>query len=414
MKILSQEQTLHFQRLLSILKEYGFGYDISATGAGKTIVSLKLAKKLNVPAVVIGPPTLKSNWLNEAKEEDIEVLFLSNSSMNKIGSLVNEKSMIIIDESHAFKNKSQRTNSLLKYTTSSSYNFKYVLFLSATPFDHPRQSGVFNSLTKGISKDLVMSRIMFEHKTKVKSFLCFVNQSEEELKMYYQGNSQIFMASNSEEFKEDNFNPSIFNSGLKKIHSSLISALLQVIGDFSRRSKLIICLKFKEHFEVVSEFLGKKNVLILNGDTSMNSRADIVSKFQKPSWEYRAILISASVGGVGIDLDDQEGIFPRIIIALPLFISEYIQLVGRVQRKNTRSDAEVLVLQPKRERSYFKRQLEVKGQVLKLFGRNLDFKKKWEHSKNCDARIFGMLIKKKFGKDLAGVILNMCCSCFHF
>lgn len=411
MKNLSSEQEKHLRRELYALQNFGVCYDTSTTGAGKTIVSLKLVKELRVSAVVVGPPTLRENWAREAGEEGVQIRFVSFAMMLKLKDLRHGEEMIIVDESHALKNASQTTKNFLDSRQS---QFKYVLFLSATPFDHPRQADIFKRLIgKSIDVGEVMSSIKFSHNSAVHSFLCFVEQSEEDSKLYAKGKFLIGNANRTLDAGEEknNFNPVAFNAGMKKIHDSLLAPLVSLIKESSKRCKIIVCIKFEDHFEAVKSHFQNENVLVLNGSTSMASRDQLISKFQRPDWEYRILLLSAAVGGIGIDLDDQNGKFPRRIFALPLFMSEYIQLVGRVQRRNTKSDAKVFVVQPRRKKTYFRSQMEVKGKVLESFGRKLEFKKKWSHADDCDAPKFASCLRKKFGRDIGGIITHMSCSC---
>lgn len=401
MKHLSFEQSKHYERLVDIFAVSKIACDVSTTGAGKTVVSLKVAKKLGMPVVIVAPPTLRKTWLTEAAAEEVTALFVSNCALKF--SQISSPHMLIVDESHAFKNASNRTAELFQ----NKGKFRYILFLSATPYDHPRQESIIRNLVGARGLKCISSRVEFTHNTSVNNYLYYVNQTTDELSQYSKGYSLIAQSSSrGDDANGTVFTPAIFCSGLRKIHASLINSLVELVSRNLEKNKLIVCVKFEDHFALLKEIYPA--ALTLNGSAPMSKRSEIIAKFQKPTWEHSILLLSAAVGGIGIDLDDQHGGFPRKVISLPLFISEYIQLVGRIQRRNTRSDARVYVIQPKRERTYFSSQFEVKSKVLATFGCHITFNRTWDHSDDCVSKHIENYIQISCIATLVG---EYCCTC---
>jgi superfamily II DNA or RNA helicase len=145
--------------------------------------------------------------------------------------------------------------------------------------------------------------------------------------------------------------------------------------------KFVIVLTFIRHFDYLTEALADLTpVLVLNGETPMTERSEVISKFQQNDLEYRVIAISAEVGSVGIELDDKDGKYPRHMICLPMTNGvNFCQAIGRIQRTKTQSHSRVTVVQPnKAVTTYFKSQITRKFQVLGQFMTVPEFKNYYE------------------------------------
>ena len=365
-------QREHFDRLVDILKTHKVAIDSSITGAGKTVVAMELGryflKFMHVKKIyVFAPPTLEFHWnsyISNLSNSD-NWKFYSSHSLHKV-KLV-EESLIIVDECHLFKNNVKRTDILKKIMRES----KKVLMLSATPFDDMRQLNNIMELfylDKPEKIETQLSTMSFKYKTNTCFFYYHVTQTEQEIKMYKDGYNSITYCYQDIPGQEKIFRPQIFNKGLHKIHDSLLDGLVRLIRKCidDTKDKLVVVLYFKNTFErLEKEF---DNILILNGETPFNKRKEIIAKFQEQNLEHRICAISAEVGSVGIELDDKFGKYPRHMIILPMANSiNFCQAVGRIQRTKTLSDSKVTVVQPIRDVTYFKKQIERKFRVLEKF-----------------------------------------------
>lgn len=167
MSTLYEYQFSHFTRLLKVYEKSHFALDSSATGCGKTIIAITLAKHFDMKLFVICPNGAKEQWLAEAEkfgasDRIIDVINyeafagrgLTNpkhgyvemggkkgeifwSPTKKAVRLVRNPLLLVYDEAHYLKNRSRRADTLAALSRS-------VLFIgsnskiycsSATPFD---------------------------------------------------------------------------------------------------------------------------------------------------------------------------------------------------------------------------------------------------------------------------------------
>lgn len=397
-------QESHFKNLCETLNSHKMACDTSLTGAGKTIVAVKIAKHFNLPICVIAPPTLRDQWTKTCAEEEVPLTFVSVSALNTIN--LDRECLMVSDECHVFKNASQRTRSFVQLLRNRFV--KFVLLLSATPLDHPRQEPIFQTLINAVcpstTLDTICCRMSLAHSAKLFCELYHIFQTKEELKLYQAGRYSIYSFAREEHLR----NGAIFMSGLVKIHDSLFEGLKRYLAQ-GATNKTIVCLKFDHHFRALKAIY--PNALILNGSTPMSQRASIIAKFQRPSTEFTLLLISAAVGGVGVDLDDTDGQWPRQVICMPLFAYEFVQLLGRVQRRNTRSNSKIVVIQPATVLTYFRTQMKIKGRILeKFFIENVNtdkFKRNWEHEEDCSS----VFVRKNYQGAQYGIIAEYACSC---
>ena len=69
-------------------------------------------------------------------------------------------------------------------------------------------------------------------------------------------------------------------------------------------------------------------------------RWETIQKFQRGDSEYRLLVVNVAVASSGIDLDDKEGGYPRVMYVSPMYNPLTLHQLGhRVMRMNTRSDA---------------------------------------------------------------------------
>jgi hypothetical protein len=110
-------------------------------------------------------------------------------------------------------------------------------------------------------------------------------------------------------------------------------------------AKIIAYLNYRAPLDALSYALSSYAPLVLNGATSDKERLRGVVAFQKPTDEVRLIIAHPSVGGVGVNLDDTDGRFPRTQFACPsfMFIAMH-QLTGRVARTSTMSNSETYIV----------------------------------------------------------------------
>ena len=135
---------------------------------------------------------------------------------------------------------------------------------------------------------------------------------------------------------------------LMDIESAKIPLLERLVHDSldtHERRKVIVCVNYRQSIDTLKSSLCDYNPLILDGTLSVKQRASVIEKFQMPSTKHRLLIGNFAVCSTGIDLDDKHGDYPRVMYANPQYntITTY-QLCHRVQRMDTRSDAEIYMV----------------------------------------------------------------------
>lgn len=380
----------HFERLINIFSSNKIAVDCSKTGSGKTIIALKLADYFLTQqgyhrVIIICPPTLIEQWRKYIQNHPC-VVVMSSYSLHKIDLDKQKKFFLIVDECHLFKNDVQRTRMLKKIIP----NIDRALMISATPFDDTRQminvQSIFN-LKKGKDMKSILSSMDFDYRHTVKYALYHIPQDDTHYEMYNKGYKHILNATKPrDEGVDRSFDPKLFSAGIQKIHDSLIDYLIEFVKHSRQNEpecKLVIVMNYTRHFEKFEKEF--ENVLVLNGQTPISDRKDVISKFQQDDLEYPIICISAEVGSVGIELDDQSGKYPRHMILLPTTNGiSFCQSIGRIQRTHTKSDSRVSIIQPTKMCTYFKSQTHRKFKVMENFMSVPEFENQIEkHKENC-------------------------------
>lgn len=400
---LYQYQKIHLRNLKSAFESYKVVADVSVTGAGKTIVAITTAKRQQMcKIVVIAPPTLRAQWLEYSKKESIEISFYSMYILHRLDEQAVKGAFLVVDEFHNFKNQVRRSEALKRAISASGKT----LLISATPYDHPSQELWVKSLFN--CSEMPSFKMEFSYDSKTSLFHLYLNQNEVQQARYKKGTQAIWSSGVIDIPQE--VRCAQFGIGYKRLHDSLCAPLLRAVKhaySASLKAKIIVGLNFEEHFEKFHrEF---PDALILNGSTPMRARKGIVDKFNQNDLEHRMILVSPRVGGVGIELDDKHGNYPRLVYMLPTCNAiDFYQFIGRVCRTNTRSNSKVYVAQPLKQKTYFKRQMAVKSKVLEQFNKLPTFRSAFEEH-TCIATMLGKYTP--LSRDIKNQIRALLCDC---
>ncbi|MFS8158927.1 MAG: hypothetical protein ACMG6E_01700 [Candidatus Roizmanbacteria bacterium] len=110
--------------------------------------------------------------------------------------------------------------------------------------------------------------------------------------------------------------------------------------------KLILCVPFKEDQQIIREGLELFGVEVLNGEVPIgHPRNKIIDKFNEANSECRVLIMTPEVGGIGVNLHDTDGRFPRIMNVLSTFnFLAMFQATGRSWRRGLRSNVEVNII----------------------------------------------------------------------
>jgi len=123
-----------------IIEEYNGVFIADVVGLGKTFISTKLVKALNLKTLVLAPPSLlddnnPGSWSNVFDEFGIKHRkFASIGKLDAVidSDYINWAEVVVIDESHRFRNQNTDTYSKLAEICKG----KKVILVSATPFNN--------------------------------------------------------------------------------------------------------------------------------------------------------------------------------------------------------------------------------------------------------------------------------------
>ena len=121
-----------------------------------------------------------------------------------------------------------------------------------------------------------------------------------------------------------------------------VTAAVTALGRDSA-TKVVVAVRFLHTLTRVAEMLRPYGVVAIRGDMTHQERVDSVAAFQH-SHDVRAIVITLGAASSGIDLDDQTGDHPRVLVLSADYSAVAVsQVCGRVARLTTKSPVLIIV-----------------------------------------------------------------------
>lgn len=132
---------------------------------------------------------------------------------------------------------------------------------------------------------------------------------------------------------------------LQKLKTPMFVALTRWYISVVPNAKIILFVTFKDVMALLAKQLADLGAVVMNGACSQKKRDELMARFQQPNLDCRVMISNPKVGGVGIDLDDKTGNFPRAMFLMPDFtINDLIQAMWRGIRADTKQNSEVAAL----------------------------------------------------------------------
>jgi superfamily II DNA or RNA helicase len=367
------------ERLTKALPRFGACLDASDTGVGKTYVAAFTAKALGWKVAVVCPKSVVPSWELALKKIGVPYLFIENPERIRYQAQwgttckegfgwewkLPERCLIIFDEAHRFSGAESLQAKMLASAP------KPVLMISATCADSPlkmhaighqlgivhwdkwfawcfKNGCVFNKPFRGlkyIGDDSVLKRIhnqIFAEKG-VRIRIAdlgdaFPDNSVEAvpipLEDVWEVNAEYIKAIELLEEEAPNAAVAMLRARQLSEHRKL-RAMIDMTDDLLENGKSVaIFVCFRESLDQLEKQFPEASLIY--GGQPTDERADAINDFQ--SNQTRIIIAMIQAGGVGINLHDLDGNFPRVSLINPSFSAiELIQTLGRIHRNGGKS-----------------------------------------------------------------------------
>ncbi len=123
---------------------------------------------------------------------------------------------------------------------------------------------------------------------------------------------------------------------IEKAKMKLMIRLAKETLDRHPNNKVILYFNYLPTINLAYQTLKEYNPLLLYGKTNVYERDVITKKFQTATADHRLLISNVRVGGVGINLDDRTGDWPRFMFIIPNYnIIDLEQATGRIYRLST-------------------------------------------------------------------------------
>lgn len=242
------------------------------------------------------------------------------------------------------------------------YNYCYSInptltrSLAPVSFDYTNyRSSLIKNYIISLYKHIVMPRVMrgmkeislpYERDVKI----CYYNTTPRETEMIREGEVYLSDAAKIFAMNEGRNMTTAFGymqHAIKLLENGKIPIIFRKSKDVLRENpnaKIIIYLWHIDQMKAMKNMFTNAGfeAELLYGETKKADKTLIINKFQEPNNNLQILISNPRVGGVGIDLDDQDGNHPRHMFIIPHYYFIYIyQSLGRIYRANTKSKATI-------------------------------------------------------------------------
>lgn len=362
-----------------------------ATGAGKTFISLEVARRLNKVPLVITPKSVMTSFARVAKDVGVPITGPINIEKIKTGSTpylskgkdsfvwqLPRDSLVIFDEAHVCAGNGTGNSKVLALTKA--YGIK-ALMMSATIAETPlkmravgyllglhdytnvsyynwcREHGCTRSPwgqgALEFTKNATRSKAAME-KIRAAMLDKFVRlriedipefpDNEIEAVLYDLSDSdtaavnEIYKEMDAEIRSPTTTNPLVIQLRARQKTELLKIPLLTGLTEDSLEEgkSVVIFISFRETMETLRAALTEWSPAIVHGDQTPEERGADIARFQAN--QCRVCICMSAAGSCGISLDDIHGGFPRVSFITPSFSAvQTRQCLGRIHRAASKS-----------------------------------------------------------------------------
>lgn len=382
-------------RLTEILSAKQFAINSSATGTGKTVVSLQLTKNLGCPALIICPLAVHTAWLRTAAAMDCsnqilgvvnpQKLLFNNPYISGLNWLIPKGTIIVWDEVHkGASGPKSKTTKILAATRPQGIK---VLAMSATIASSPLQmraigylaglhqfnpssywkwcldNGCYRAayangqlvfpkgpraqaLMSGISDKLkdIMVRVRIADVPEFPETQVIANLYD--LEANFKAEIDKAYEDMRDDLKKLSSNPLIIRlRARERTELSKVCLLVSLVEDAIEDGKsVVVFVNFRSTLAELEAKLSPTHKLgLIYGDQKDTERQDAIDMFQADKIE--AILCMTQAGGVGISLHGLPGKRERCSFITPSdSASDFVQCLGRIHRSGGSKSVQTIVL----------------------------------------------------------------------
>lgn len=383
------------RKMLDIISRWGFVFNTSGLGAGKSFMCLDVINRLDVKkAVIVCPASVTTAWekIKEtyiSKEFDIvtydkfrgtgrsegDFVIVTSSGgfapSNKLKAYTKLGVVFVFDECHRLKGETlnnKATSFVLDYAREHSPLKTKVIFLSGTLMDKEECALNFfkligmrgnlikekcGSIDPSIYTDEIKGNFALFKRVIIGNMSVCCSCEKKSANSF----SQFFdLRESVEDFEEimarlEEYITKKFDVATRAsfIRDCMALEYLKT-GIFIEQAKqcldegckVVLVFNFKESLEKCVDALLDFNPLVFQGSTPIEKRKRYLKLFQQDNSKHSLIIGNIQVLSEGIDLDDKTGIYKRKVFASPNYsIIKTDQLINRFSRLDTISEADV-------------------------------------------------------------------------
>ena len=387
-------------KLCGVINKIGSSIDGSEMGIGKTFTACGVARELDVPFLVVCPKTVKNQWKNVIDNHfkigkkcigiiNYEMLIRGNKDSPIASFIINRKthresfrwkipenSLIVFDEAHRLKNKKTKCSKVAIIAYNQGYK---ILFLSATIATNPLELKTVGTCLKLFSGNKQYYEWLYSHGVFKGTWGLEFNNDKKSLKQIH----NVLFKDKGIRLERDavpNFpeceiiveSYDLDEESTRKINNIYtdmrveLKKLNETIKKDKNENELVIRLRARQKCEIIKIPLiedliedgissGMSVVVFLNYSDTIDALAkrlntkcifdgridEKIRELNKKLFQEnkeRIMLINNSAGGIGLDLPDLNGNYPRQTIISPDDSAVKIrQVTGRVWRENSKS-----------------------------------------------------------------------------